>query len=96
MSDEYAYARSYILEQIPGYNADYEIVHYDEWASYEEHAYMFILRFNGQLYSLEYQYSVMSNDNNEYWDPTLITEDDAIDLISQWDDLHDKCDHRQY
>lgn len=83
---DYDWERKNILEEIPGYDPDFEIVHHASWSTYEENGWMFILRNRGQLYALEYQYSVMADDNSVYWDPYLITEDRALELIEEWEE----------
>jgi hypothetical protein len=87
--DEYHSVRRDILSELPGYNPEFEIIHYAYWADYEESGYMFILRHYGQLYSLHNGYCVMSDDNIDCWDPHPITEDRAIELIIEWDEIEE-------
>ena len=88
--EDYDWERINILEEIPGYDPDFEIVHHASWSTYEEHAWMFILRKDSQLYALEYQYSVMADDNSVIWDPYPITDDQALQLMSEWEETEEE------
>lgn len=85
--EDYEWERREILEEISGYDPDFEIVHHASWSTYEEYGWIFILRKDNQLYALEYQYSVMSDDNSVRWDPYPITEDQALELILEWEGI---------
>lgn len=75
------------LEQAyPGYDRSYVPIYHESWTTYEENGWVFILERLGQLYSLEYQYSVMSDDNSVIWNPYPITDQQALDLIDEWDE----------
>jgi hypothetical protein len=74
------------LEDVPGYDPSYEIVYHASWSDYEEHGYIYILRRDSQLYSLENGHSVMAEDNSERWDLYPINEDQALTLMIEWDE----------
>lgn len=83
---DYEWERKNILEEIPGYDPDFEIVHHASWSSWEENAWMFVLRKDAQLYVLEYQYSVMAEDNSVLWNPYPVTTDQALELMFKWEE----------
>lgn len=83
---DYEWELREILEEIPGYDPDFKIVHHASWSSYEEHAWMFILSKDAQLYAFEYHYSVMAEDNSVCWDPYPVTTDQALELMIEWEE----------
>lgn len=84
--NDYSWERKEILEAIPGYDSSYQIVHFESWSTYEENAWMFILERAGQLYLLEYQYSVMAEDNSVRWEPQPVTEAEALQAMIEWEE----------
>lgn len=90
--EDYEWERKNILEEIPGYTPAFEIVHYASWSDYEENGWIFILRKDNQLYALEYQYSVMSDDNSVRWDPYPVSQDEAVELMISWEEAAEEME----
>lgn len=89
--DDYNFERRDILSKLPGYNPEFEIVYYAYWSDYEESGYIFILYHERQFYSLRNGYCVMSDDNVDRWDPHPITENEAIELMIEWEEIEENA-----
>lgn len=75
-----------VVTALPGYDPAFEIVHFDEWADFEEHGWMAILRKDGQLYEISGGYCVMaSGPQDDVFDPFPIAENRALELIAEWE-----------
>lgn len=85
MTNEYEWERKNILERLPGYDPSFVPIHYAAWNDYEEHAYMFILRKDRQLYLLNFHHCVLAQDNHEYWDPIPVNNDEALEWMLEWE-----------
>lgn len=85
--DEYLWERNAYLAEIPGYDPTCEILYHNSWSDYEENGWTFVLRMDGRLYVLDYQYSVMSEDNEARWEPYPVTEDEALDHMLKWEEM---------
>lgn len=86
MIDNYEWERQNILEKLPGYDPSFIPIHYAAWNDYEENGYMFILRKDSQLYVFNYQYSVFSDDNSEYWNPIPVSDNEALSWMLGWEE----------
>lgn len=76
-----------VLSKIPGYDPSYKLEWYNSWQSYEEHGWKAVLSKDGQFFLIDGGYSVMGEGEQEdVWDLFPVTEDQAIDIITDFDD----------
>ena len=87
-------AMHYALKEMFGdqYDESYVPVWYDSWCSWEESGWACILEHNGSYYSLEGGYSVMADCNNPVWDPVAITQDQALEIMFEWEEIQKEMD----
>ncbi len=71
-------------ELVPEEFLDCEVIYEGEWSSYEEHGWIVVFNFFGELFSMSYEYSVMSSDNEFYFDPSPITQADLTGIHQEW------------
>ncbi len=72
--------------EIDGWDPSYKVIFYAEWSDYEENGWVAILEHNGYFYEQNGGYSVFSDDNTDRWQPQIITEDDAIQIMLDWEE----------
>ena len=64
-----------------------EIIYFGGWASYEEDGGYLIFRgIDDSIQYCNYGYSVMAEDNNNYFNPQEITAEEALELIKEIED----------
>lgn len=71
-----------------GYDSSLRCVYDASWQTEEEHGWIFIFKKDNKYYSIEGGYCVMQEFPYEYnWkdDHVLISEDEALDLIDEWE-----------
>lgn len=67
---------------------DMELIHTDEWNSYEEGGEIEIYQLGQQYFYREGGTSVMAEPNEPYWDEiSEITEDQTLALIEEWEQI---------
>lgn len=87
---EEQHAREVLRENYLGQDIDaYAVLHFDSWSTYEENGWMFILEKDGNLFALEYAYSVFGDhsSNTPCWEPYPVTQEQALALMVEWDDI---------
>jgi len=72
---------------IPEEFSNLEVIYKNDWSGYEEWGCIVIFKFYDELYKLEYEYCVMSEDNTMYFDPQAITEDEYKELVAHWEPI---------
>lgn len=70
------------------YDSSFTPVWKGYWCTYEENGWCYVLEKDGQLYILDYMYSVMSDDNERYWDPYPVTEEEALERMIEWEETY--------
>ncbi len=61
-----------------------EIIYFDGWYGYEEcSGYLIFKGIDDSIQYCNYGYSVMSDDNNNYFDPREITAEEALEMIQE-------------
>ena len=61
-----------------------EIIYFDGWCGYEESGgYLIFKGIDDSIQCCNYGYSVMSDDNNNYFDPREITAEEALEMIQE-------------
>lgn len=65
---------------------DLEVIFDDSWSTYEEHGFVVVFDFFGEMFEWSYESSVFAEDNTIYFEPQLITDDQLIDLKKYWKD----------
>ena len=71
---------------ITGWDPSYEVVFRACWSDYEENGWIVIMKKGHRFYSQTGGYCVMCEDNTDRWDPQLISEDEAIELMLEWEE----------
>ena len=69
-------------------------LYFRSWSGYEEYGHMAIVQHTvtGQMYVQRWNYSVMAEDNTMQWDPWVVTEEEAIQEMLEWDQELDEHD----
>jgi hypothetical protein len=76
-----------LAERFPQeYDPAFVPVWHASWCDYEESAYVYVLQKDDQYYVQSYAYSVMSNDNTEYWDPYLVSDARLWEILLDWEE----------
>lgn len=75
----------HIKESCPEEFFDCEVIYDNDWSDYEESGWVIVFKFFDELMVWDYEYSVMSSDNNVYFDPRPITEEGLLDLKNYWE-----------
>lgn len=89
---DYTWARIHYLEELEGYDPTYDIIHHAEWCGCEDGGWMFVLRRDGQLYLQMHINAAGAYDNTPHWRPMPITEDEALQVMMEWEDHEDLPD----
>ena len=74
----------YWLDYVPEEFHDLEVIFDDSWSTYEEHGFVVVFDFFGEMFEWSYEYSVMAEDNRIYFDPRVINEDELVELKLYW------------
>lgn len=74
------------------YDVSYIPVWHGSWHTYEENGWVFILEHNGSYYSLEGGHCVMADCNDSVWDPVAITQDQALEIMFEWEEIQKEMD----
>lgn len=81
------------LHNITGWDPSYEVIFHASWSGYEENGWLAIMQKGTQFYSQTGGYCVMTDDNTDRWDPTLISEDVALELMLEWANDEDQIEY---
>jgi hypothetical protein len=70
-----------------------EIIYFDGWSTYEESGgYLIFKGIDDSIQLCEYGYSVMGDDNTDYFQPVEITQQQADDMIKEMDEWINSSD----
>ena len=70
-----------------GYDPDagYELVFEGSWSDYEESGWIAIFEKSGNYYVESGGYCVISDDNQDRWQPQQFTVDEVIEIMLDWE-----------
>lgn len=68
------------------YDEQFVPVWYASWSDYEESAYVYILQRGNQYYVQQYAYSVMADDNTNYWQPYAVSDAQLWEILLDWEE----------
>ena len=71
---------------ITGWDPSYKVVFHASWSDYEESGWIAIMENGHRFYSQTGGYCVMADNGEDRWDPQLISEDEAIELMLEWEE----------
>jgi hypothetical protein len=64
------------------------VIYFDSWNGFEEYGGLLIFRgIDNSIQSLEFGYSVMGEDNTNYFRPNEVSLDEAISEIAQMEEI---------
>lgn len=68
---------------------DMDLIHTDDWATYEEGGELEIYQYQGRYFYREGASMVFSEPDAPYWDDLAeISEDKVIELIEEWEEIN--------
>jgi hypothetical protein len=68
------------------YNAEFVPVWHAAWSDYEESAYIYILQKGDQYYVQQGGYSVVADDNTDYWSPYPVSDAELWEILVDWEE----------
>ena len=80
-----------IYGEVPNLD-EYHIVHHDFWCGYEDSGHMFILQKGSQYFMQSWQCSPYSDSNEPEWAPDVISYDEALEEIADWESYREQSD----
>jgi hypothetical protein len=80
------YELEFLYDDYPDAPSNITVEWRGSWSTYEEAGHAYIFRDHNNLLLLqEWNYSVMTPHNELIWEPTPISEDDAVDFMVEWE-----------
>jgi hypothetical protein len=73
------------LAFLNGFDPLHNLVFHASWSDWEEGGWIAITECNGEYFYQEGGHCVMAADDPETWNPTPISQDDALALMLEWE-----------